>query len=86
MTALLIRLFSCSQHLSRAAARLSGLGHRREAVKIKLKLAAIKKAFAEDSITSEERQDNLLEVLPADTHHTPTHPRDHTQTQKLKCT
>ena len=54
--------YSCSQHLSRAAAKLSELGHRREAVKIMLKLAAIKRTFAEDSITPEERHDNLLEV------------------------
>lgn len=63
IVAILSRSFySCSQHLSRAAAKLSGLGHRREAVKIMLKLAAIKRTFAEDSITSEERQENLLEV------------------------
>lgn len=63
MVAILRRSFySCSQHLSRAAAKLSELGHRREAVKIMLKLAAIKRTFAEDSITAEERQDNLLEV------------------------
>ena len=57
-----LSFYSCSQHLSRAAAKLSELGHRREAVKIMLKLAAIKRAFAEDGITLEERQDNLLEV------------------------
>ena len=57
-----LSFYSCSQHLSRAAVKLSELGHRREAVKIMLKLAAIKRAFAEDGITLEERQDNLLEV------------------------
>lgn len=63
MVAILGRSFySCSQHLSRATAKLSELGHRREAVKILLKLAAIKRTFAEDGITPEERQDNLLEV------------------------
>lgn len=63
MVAIFSRSFySCPQHLSRAAAKLSELGHRREAVKIMLKLAAIKRTFAEDSITPEERQDNLLEV------------------------
>ncbi|KAL9983920.1 hypothetical protein ACROYT_G006166 [Oculina patagonica] len=56
-------LIIACKHLSRAAATLSELGHRREAVKIMLKLAAIKKAFAEDSITPEERQDNLLEAF-----------------------
>ena len=56
---------SCSQHLSRAAAKLNALGHRREAVKVMLKLVAIKRAFAEDSITPEEKQDNLLEVWHA---------------------
>lgn len=63
IVAILSRSFySCSQHLSRAAAKLNELGHRREAVKIMLKLAAIKRTFAEDSITSEERHENLLEV------------------------
>jgi len=57
-----LSFYSCSQHLSRAAAKLSELGHRREAVKIMLKLAAIMRTFAEDSVTPEERQDNLLEV------------------------
>lgn len=55
-------VFLSSQHLSRAAEKLSTLGRKREAVKVMLKLVAIKRAFAEDSITPEERQDNLLEV------------------------
>lgn len=55
-------VFLWSQHLSRAAEKLSTLGRKREAVKVMLKLVAIKRAFAEDSITPEERQDNLLEV------------------------
>ena len=54
---------SFPQHLSRAAANLSALGHRREAVKIMLKLSEIKRAFAEDSLLPEEKQDFLLEVL-----------------------
>ena len=71
--------YSCSQHLSSASAKLSELGHRREAVKIMLKLAAIKRIFAEDSITPEERQENLLEVPRVRSHatdkhtHAPTH-------------
>ena len=79
MVAILSRTsYSCSQHLSSASAKLSELGHRREAVKIMLKLAAIKRIFAEDSITPEERQENLLEVPRVRSHatektHAPTH-------------
>jgi len=56
-------LIIACKHLSRAAANLSTLGHRREAVKVMLKHVAIKRAFAEDSITPEERQDYLLEAF-----------------------
>ena len=79
MVAILSRTsYSCSQHLSSASAKLSELGHRREAMKIMLKLAAIKRIFAEDSITPEERQENLLEVPRVRSHatektHAPTH-------------
>ena len=47
-----------------------------------LKLAAIKRIFAEDSITPEERQENLLEVPRVRSHatdkhtHAPTYYRD----------
>ncbi|KAJ7392503.1 Cilia and flagella associated protein 46 [Desmophyllum pertusum] len=51
------------KHLSRAAAKLNALGHRREAVKIMLKLVAIKRAFAEDSITPEETRQPSRDVL-----------------------
>lgn len=56
-------LIIACKHLSRAAEKLSTLGRKREAVKVMLKLVAIKRAFAEDSITPEERQDNLLEAF-----------------------
>ncbi|CAH3151990.1 unnamed protein product [Porites lobata] len=52
-------LIKACKHLSRAAANLSALGHRREAIKIMLKLSEIKRAFAEDK----EKQDFLLEAF-----------------------
>ena len=83
MVAILSRTsYSCSQHLSSASAKLSELGYRREAVKVMLKLAAIKRIFAEDSIIPEERQENLLEVPCVRSHatdkhtHAPTYYRD----------
>ena len=50
-------------------------------MKIMLKLAAIKRIFAEDSITPEERQENLLEVPRVRSHATEkTHARTHPPT------
>ena len=51
------------KHLSQAATDLNTLGHRREAIKTMLKHAAIKRSFAEDCDSPEERQDHFLEVL-----------------------
>ncbi|XP_074608699.1 cilia- and flagella-associated protein 46-like [Acropora palmata] len=55
-------LIAC-KHLSQAATDLNTLGHRREAIKTMLKHAAIKRTFAEDCDSPEERQGYFLEAF-----------------------
>ena len=52
----------CLQHLSRAKESLCQLRYHREAVKVMMKHASIKRVFAKDSENTEEKHEHLLEV------------------------